>query len=197
MEFLENLDRDLFLILNGFHFGWLDHLMLLFSEKLFWSPVYALLLFTLYRTYPGKKFWWIIGGAVLLIILCDRLSVELFKEVFQRYRPSHNLLIKDRVHLATHWDGTIYRGGQFGFLSSHAANHFAIVVFYLRLMWPVRRKFVIWLFVWASLICYSRIYLGVHYPSDVLAGALFGSLLGYAVSYALIKFVPVFKTQTA
>jgi len=182
MNYLEKIDQQLFLFLNGLHATWLDRPMWLFSEKLFWIPVYLWLLWLLWKRYPGKVFLLVILHVALLILLCDKGSTELFKETVQRYRPSHNLLIKDQVHLVTNLDGSIYRGGKFGFFSSHAANYFGLAMFFFLLVRPARGWLVASVFLWALLISYSRIYLGVHYPSDVWAGAVFGILVALLVA---------------
>ena len=106
--------------------------------------------------------------------LADQISVKVFKEGFERLRPSHNPEIKDLIHTVKG-----YRGGQFGFVSSHAANTFAMAFFTSKLF---RNRYYSWfIFIWAAVVSYSRIYLGVHYPLDIIGGALLGMLLGYLV----------------
>jgi undecaprenyl-diphosphatase len=120
-------------------------------------------------------------GVGLVVALGDRISVELFKEVFLRYRPSHNFDLNGLVH---HVDG--YRGGKYGFVSSHATNFFGIATFVFLL---IRKEYLGWgiaIFFWAGLICYTRIYLGVHYPGDLFAGGLLGAVIGWFV-YRLFK----------
>lgn len=113
---------------------------------------------------------------VIVIILADQISVNLFKEVFLRLRPCHNPEIKDLVHTI---NGAC--GGKYGFVSSHASNTFALAVF----VGSVFKKQVEWMlftmFLWAAIVSYSRIYVGVHYPGDVLVGALLGSLIGFLI----------------
>jgi undecaprenyl-diphosphatase len=108
----------------------------------------------------------------LVVTLADQISVHGFKMVFQRLRPCHNLQLKNIVHLVNN-----KCGGQFGFVSSHAANTFGIAVFLARLL--KNKQFIIFIFAWASVVSYSRIYLGVHYPFDILGGAILGSGIGY------------------
>jgi undecaprenyl-diphosphatase len=113
---------------------------------------------------------------VLAITLADQISVKCFKFVFERLRPSHNPEIKNQVNILNG-----YRGGQFGFVSSHAANTFALAAFTTRLF---RNRYFAWfIFIWAAVVSYSRIYLGVHYPLDILGGAILGMILGYLVFY--------------
>lgn len=182
-EALKDFDREIFLFLNGLHQPWLDQAMFYMTKAVFWIPVYILLLYLIAKTYSWKIMLWSLLGLAVVITLGDRISVELFKEVFQRYRPSRNLEIGPIVHVVND-----YRGGLYGFVSSHATNFFAIstyVALLLRKRYPL---IVPLLILWASFICYTRIYLGVHYPSDILAGSLLGTTIGFSV-YKLFKYL--------
>ena len=128
---------------------------------------------------------------ILTIILTDQLSVHAFKEVFQRYRPSHNLLLKPQLHLHEYPDGSLYKGGKFGFVSSHASNYFGILTIISTL---INQRWVkVVLFVIALLIIYSRVYLGVHFVSDVICGAL----LGYVLAKFILQFLLLKKVKVA
>ena len=172
LETAEIWDRSLFLLLNGIHNEYLDHFMVFVSGKLEWIPLYLLLLILLVRKYK-KNVWLPLIAVGVVIVLADQTSVQLFKEVFERYRPCHNLEIKDAVHLVNN-----KCGGKFGFVSSHATNTFALAVLVGLFL---KRKVFFFLLAWATIVSYSRIYLGVHYPSDVLCGAALGSALALIV----------------
>ncbi len=176
IEWLEDIDRQLFIWLNAFHKPWLDQLMYYMSEELFWLPVYLLFLWMILKAYDWKVMLWSLLGIALVITLCDRISVELFKNVFLRYRPSRNLEIGPLVHIVND-----YRGGLYGFVSSHAANYFGIATFLFLLLKNHFPKGVRWLWPWAALIAYTRIYLGVHYPADIAVGAALGVFIGWLV----------------
>ena len=173
---LNTWDTDLFLILNGAHNSFWDFIMFWASDKFIWIPVYALFLFILWRKY-SSKIWIVMLFAALLIFLSDQISVHLFKDVFQRLRPCNNLALEGMVHLV---NGKC--GGSFGFYSSHASNIFAITVFVISLLGKKNPWILLLILIWADLIAYSRIYLGVHYPGDVIAGVVAGSLLGWMVA---------------
>lgn len=179
IEKLELIDRSIFLFINGLHAPFFDKLMWFVSGKLSWIPLYLLLLFFLIK--KEKKHWWLIILALaLLITLADQTSVKLFKETFQRYRPCHNLEIQHLVHKVNN-----KCGGTFGFVSSHATNVFALASF---ISLVFRKNYVtIGMLIWAALVSYSRIYLGVHYPADVSAGALLGMLCGLLIYFGYSK----------
>ena len=187
IEKLEYWDRQFFLWLNGLHQDWLDQPMFYMTDKLFWIPVYILLLILIYRAFGLKNAIWTLVGVALVITFSDRISVEFFKEVFQRYRPTHNLEIKNMVHRVND-----YSGGRFGFVSSHAANFFGIGAFLYPILQKAYGRVALWIFAWVALVCYTRIYLGVHYPSDILCGALLGLVIGRLI-YLFFKKYFLFK----
>ncbi|MDR1225864.1 MAG: phosphatase PAP2 family protein [Prevotellaceae bacterium] len=167
-------DTDLFLFLNGLHADWLDPIMKFISGNFTFIPVYAVALFFFYKREGKAKLLFALLGVALCILLADRISSGLLKSLFERYRPSREPALEGLVHLV---DG--YRGGRFGFVSSHAANHFSFAVFSLLL---VRRKVYTWfILLLALIISYSRIYLGVHYPLDIICGGLLGAGIGWTV----------------
>jgi undecaprenyl-diphosphatase len=174
LEVLNQIDTNLFLTLNGLHNDFFDVLMVYASSKLFWLPFYLFLLYLVIRVYKWKGLIILLFVAVL-ITLTDQASVQLFKNVFQRLRPCHNPDIQFLVHTVE------YCGGQYGFVSSHATNYFGIIVFISGLLYN-RYKWLPWVLVfWGLLIVYSRIYLGVHYPGDVIGGTILGAGIGWMV----------------
>jgi undecaprenyl-diphosphatase len=147
--------------------------MLLVSEMLTWFPLYLVFLFLIQRRFDRRGLWWAIPVLGLMILCSDKGSVILFKETVQRLRPCHEPTLQGMVHLVK--EGC---GGRFGFVSSHASNHFAIALFMIGVLGGRPRWALPALLAWASLVAYSRVYLGVHYPGDVLVGALYGAGIG-------------------
>lgn len=175
IEKLISADQQLFLLLNGMHAPFFDFLMYWLSSKLIWIPLYAWLLFHMIRE-NRSKVWLVVLSVAILVALTDQVSVQLFKNVFLRLRPCHEPLLGGMVRILNG-----HCGGQYGFISSHACNT-AGVAFFSGMM--LRHKFH-WLLPvllgWSAMISYSRIYLGVHYPGDVVAGMIVGVLLGLLV----------------
>lgn len=168
IDFLLELDRDLFVAINGAHAEWLDPIMSLISGRAIWIPLYAFLLWLLWKDL-GKKIWIYIIAIAMTITIADQVTTSIMKPFFERLRPSHDPALGDVIHIV---DG---RSSKFGFASSHAANTFALALFFF-LVLGKRHRFIWLLFVWAIIVSYSRIYLGVHFPGDVIVGWIVGSL---------------------
>ncbi len=172
---IKELDVQLFLFLNSKHNDFFDVIMYWISDRIFWIPLYVFFLFLIFKK-VGNRFWLVLIFAALLILLSDQVSVHAFKNVFLRYRPCHNLIIQSQVHLL---NGNC--GGTYGFVSSHAANTFALAMFLFLFFKNKLNHFGIFIFIWAALVSYSRIYSGVHYPADVVVGGIVGMGIGIAV----------------
>jgi undecaprenyl-diphosphatase len=189
LEFLKNIDTQLFIFLNGIHSPFWDNMMWWISGSKSWIPMYLIIIGYIIYKYRWKAILTLISIA-LLVTLADQISVHAFKDVFQRLRPCHNPALQDIVHLVRN-----KCGGNYGFVSSHAANTFAVSIFLSQLF--KNKYFSTYIIIWASIVSYSRIYLGVHFPFDVLGGAVLGSLIGYLVyllhNLMLNKFPKLFK----
>jgi len=170
---LQHLDQQLFLFLNSLHSSFWDTVMHAISGRVIWAPLYLAILLYLSFRYK-RKFLIIIPFIILAVTLADQVSVQLFKNIFLRLRPCHEPSLAGMVHLV---NGEC--GGLYGFVSSHASNSFNVAL--LSLMLIKRRWYTISIITWASVIGYSRIYLGVHYPGDVVFGAMVGAFIGWGV----------------
>lgn len=188
IEWLESIDRSLFFFINEKHNATWDVIMAYISGKYEWIPVYAFILIIAYWKLGWKKASIFLVCTAVAVALADIISYEVLKEGIKRYRPGHNLEIRDQVHLITKEDGTLDRGGQYGFVSSHAANFFAIATM-IAFSFKWNRAWFFGAYIVAFIVAYSRIYLGRHYPSDVLGGAILGCLLAYGgyVTYVAIS----------
>ena len=170
---LERLDQQLFLFLNSCYSPFWDKVMHAISGILIWIPLYLTILIYLGLKYR-RKFIIILLFIILAATLADQLSVHLFKNVFHRLRPCHEPSLEGLVHLV---NGQC--GGLYGFVSSHAANSFNVAL--LSLLFIRKRWFTILIILWALTVGYSRIYLGVHYPGDVICGSFQGALIGWGI----------------
>lgn len=178
IDFLQRIDRGLLLRINQMNAPWLDECMWVLSSKWINFPLAILVLLLLKRQFSWKKTSLIFLLVLVIVTFADSVSTHLFKDVFERLRPSHDPLLNEYLRYYMITPGNPYLGGQFGFVSSHAANLAALFAF----IFPYFKKYplvVYGLGCYVFLVAYSRIYLGVHFPSDVVCGALLGLFIGW------------------
>lgn len=186
IEYLQQIDTELFLYLNSLHCPVMDRFMYLFTGRFIWIPMYVTLLYIITRHFRARRAIVMVLGIVLSIVIADQLCATFLRPIFARLRPAN---LENPISLLVHVvDG--YRGGRYSFPSCHAANSFALASF---IWWMIRkprtRAFIL---VWALVTCYSRIYLGVHYPGDLLVGGIIGIIVGsgcYGLSVLVLRYI--------
>lgn len=174
-------ERDAFFALNGSDSAFLDRFMWLYTGKEVWLPLAILIIGVLVYKKNWRESLLIILAIALVVLLCDQFASHVCKPLFTRFRPTHHPDFMEQVKTVFN-----YRGGLYGFISSHAANAFGFATLMALIM---KNRWFGWtLFLWATLTAYTRIYLGVHFISDVVPGMVVGTLFGYVV-YRLYLFV--------
>ena len=167
-------ERDAFFALNGSDSAFLDRFMWIFTGKIVWLPLAFLILLILIYKKNWRESLLILLAIVLVVTLCDQFASHICKPLFTRFRPTHHPDFMEQVKTVYG-----YRGGLYGFISSHAANAFGFATLLALVM---RDKLLGWtIFLWAALTAYTRVYLGVHFISDIVPGAVAGVFFGYGV----------------
>ncbi|WP_251619839.1 phosphatase PAP2 family protein [Odoribacter lunatus] len=187
LEALQNIDTHIFLFLNSLYTSYGDSFWWIFTAKLTWVPMYAAILYVICKNFRPTVTLFTVIAITLTIVYADQVCATFIRPFVERMRPSNpNNPISELVHIV---HGK--RGGRYGFPSCHAANSFGLSFFVMLLFKNKLLSFFI--LAWAFLNSYSRIYIGVHYPGDLLAGMLVGlsgALLIYTLyRYALNRFI--------
>ena len=172
LETIQRLDSSIFLFFNSHHNEFFDNFMSLYSGRFIWIPMYAALLIVMLRRFPLAKVLLLLVGIGATIFVADQLCASVIRPMFERMRPSNlSNPLSELTHIVNG-----YRGGPYGFPSCHAANSFALAAFAAIML--KQRGFTLFILSWAAINCYSRIYLGVHYPGDLLVGSVIGATVG-------------------
>lgn len=179
MDYLLQLDTETLLTINGAHVGWLDQVMMMFSGRMIWILLYVMIAAMLCRMFGWQRALIAVLCAGIAVGLSDYTCASVIRPLVERLRPSNpDNPISEMVHIVGG-----YRGGAYGFPSCHAANTMALAMFTTLVF--KRWGYGVVIFAWVLLQCYSRIYLGVHYPGDLMAGALVG------IVWAVLVYMPM------
>lgn len=182
LEQLVEFDRELFLYLNGLGSETWDWFWMSYTTKWHWIPLYALLAYLIYKRLGTKMVILTLITAIFMVSFTDQVT-NLFKHGFERLRPCHQEGVEEFMRLVK--EGC---GGRFGYFSGHSSNSMGVAILVGLILRDKYKYLVYVLFVWALLMGYSRIYIGVHYPLDVLSGFIFGGLSGF-MFYKLDKYL--------
>ncbi len=179
IQSLVELDHTLFFFLNGAYTPVLDPIMIYLSNIYIWIPLYVILAAVLFYRFPRKKALMALGAVLLVFAITDLISAAVIKETVQRLRPSHR----------PEWEGTFRllesKGGLYSFVSSHAANVFGLAC--ISSLIYRKKGYTVAIYLWAAAVSYSRIYVGKHFPLDILFGTLLGLVAGWFVFWLYKK----------
>lgn len=184
-QWLVEGDSSILLAVNGMHSSYFDTFMWLCSRKFEWIPFYLSILYVLFRNFNWRVVLYSLVAMGVILLLTDAVSSHFIRPVVARLRPSNlENPISEMIHIVDN-----HRGGRYGFPSSHASNSWGLVFFVGLLL--RRRVLTTFLVCWALLLCYSRLYLGVHYPGDLLAGMMLGAVVASVVYYVFWRMTKV------
>lgn len=168
METLLELDKNLFIFLNSLGSERFDGFWLFITKQINWIPIFLIIMYLVFKHLGWRHALMIILVMALLIALTDQ-TTNLFKNYFQRLRPVNNTDLDDIIHF-------VHKRSSFSFISGHASNSMAAAFFLYKVLKPYL-KYMGFIFLWPLVFAYSRIYLGLHYPGDILAGYIWGILM--------------------
>lgn len=183
MQKILQIDRRIFKLINyDWHNSFFDFLMPWLRNAEVWTPLYFFLLLFMVINYKKNGWWWMVFF-IATVVITNYVSSDIIKGHIARLRPCNNPVFAEWVRLLTG-----YRPMNSSFVSSHAANHFGLAIFSYLSLKERYGKWPLLFFVWAVLICYAQIYVGVHYPTDIMGGALVGLFIGYITGKIFIKY---------
>ena len=176
VKWLVELDKDVFIFINSsMHKSWLDGFMLLMRNPYTWVPLYVLLLFKIYKTDPSILLPFLIASLASFAIT-DFTSASIIKPLVGRLRPCYDVSLQNNIYILTDC------AGKYSFPSSHASNHFGLAMVWYQIILFIKKEKWKWVWWWAAIICYAQVYVGKHFPLDILGGAVLGMGAGILVA---------------